>query len=448
MKAHRSSVPAESSRPVQHTGLLGFRLAFVLALALPEGCKVASDGVQDAGSPNSGSGGAGSACDQCTVAKDCGPGMRCIGFEFPAAGSFTEYWSLLCAYVDSSTNCCRQTYTAEGRESQCVMLTKYSTGDPRTVGGAGGAGGSGGVGSGGGAGSGGSGGSIGTGGFSSGGRGGSDGGADSGGGGTVGSGGKGGVGGSAGGSTSTGGTTAAGGSTSTGGTTAAGGTTSAGGITSTGGTTAAGGSKSTGGTTTQTIPANGLDVYVTQKPAGSSNGQISLSFRIDNQTSQSVDLSTVTLRYWYQDEGWNPTALTLEIDYKSISGDNVTSCKAFAASSPVPGADHYLELSFSGTLAAQGALSHSDQFTVNVRLHNTSWQGTVDVTNDYSYNGGATGYDDKITLHDKSGNVIWGVLPEASPTGPADAGVDASVSEDDSGAAVDGRGEEGSVGEP
>jgi len=43
------------------------------------------------------------------------------------------------------------------------------------------------------------------------------------------------------------------------------------------------------------------------------------------------------------------------------------------------------------------------------------------------------GTDDKITLHDQSGNVIWGVLPGASPAGPADAGVDASVSEDDSG---------------
>ena len=173
-------------------------------------------------------------------------------------------------------------------------------------------------------------------------------------------------------------------------------------------------------------------MYVTRKPAGTT-GQISLFLRIDNQTSQSVDLSTVTLRYWYQDEGWNTTSLMPAIDYESISGDNVTNCKAFAASSPVPGADHYLELSFSGTLAAKGAPSGNDQFTVNVRPHNTSWQGTVDVTNDYSYNGGATEYDDKITLHDGSGNVIWGVLPGVSPAGSADAGVDASVSEDDSG---------------
>jgi hypothetical protein len=151
-------------------------------------------------------------------------------------------------------------------------------------------------------------------------------------------------------------------------------------------------------------------VYVTNKIAGSTNGQISLDFRIDNQGSATADISTVTLRYWYQDEGWNPTALTLEIDYKSLSGDNVTSGKAVAASPSKAGADHYLELSFSGTVAAKGAVSGADQFAANIRPHNSNWQGTVDVTNDYSYNAGATGLNDKMTLY-ANGKLIWGTEP-------------------------------------
>ena len=157
-------------------------------------------------------------------------------------------------------------------------------------------------------------------------------------------------------------------------------------------------------------PVNGLEVYVTQKAAGSS-GQISLYFRIDNQTDASVDLSTATLRYWYQDEGLG-SALVLERDFVSIgvSDEGTVAGKAVAASPAVAGADHYLELSFTGTLAAKGDPAMNDQFTANVRLHNASFTGAVDVTNDYSYNAGATGYDDKITLYG-SGNLIWGVEP-------------------------------------
>jgi hypothetical protein len=55
-------------------------------------------------------------------------------------------------------------------------------------------------------------------------------------------------------------------------------------------------------------------------------------------------------------------------------------------------------------------------------MHTANYQGAVDVTNDYSYNGGATGYDDKITLY-QNGKLISGTEPggKGSP-GPADGG--------------------------
>jgi Cellulose binding domain. len=159
-------------------------------------------------------------------------------------------------------------------------------------------------------------------------------------------------------------------------------------------------------------PTDSLGVYVTDKISGSI-GQIALNLRIDNGTSERVDMSTVTLRYWYQDEGLG-TNLVLAPNYVSIGMSNqgkVTSGTAVANPSPVAGADHYLELAFTGTLAAQGDKSSNDQFNIQVTLHTANYRGAVNVTNDYSYNGGAIGYNDKITLHDKNGKVIWGTPP-------------------------------------
>jgi len=184
----------------------------------------------------------------------------------------------------------------------------------------------------------------------------------------------------------------------------AGGGNDGGGVT-TGGSSGEGGASGGAGGTTSTVATGALQVWVLGI-AGSTNGQISLNLRIDNMTSAGVDLSTVTLRYWYQDEAsaLSTTTLKLEVDYISLSGDNVTGGKSVAASPSTAGADHYLELSYSGTVAAKG------QLAANVRLHNLTWQGAVDVTNDYSYNGTAAGYDDKITLY-QSGKLIWGKEP-------------------------------------
>jgi formylglycine-generating enzyme required for sulfatase activity/photosystem II stability/assembly factor-like uncharacterized protein len=200
----------------------------------------------------------------------------------------------------------------------------------------------------------------------------------------------------------------------------------AGGAVSSGGTGASGGA---GGSAGSTSAPPSLAVWVADKTIGGT-GQITLNLRIDNKTAQSVDMSTVTLRYWYQDEGLG-TALLLAADYVSIglSNQGTVTGKAVAASPAVPGADHYLELSFTGTLAAQGDKATNDQFNVRVTAHTLGYTGVVNVTNDYSYDGGAVAvYEQKITLHDRSGKVIWGVVPGTS--GPADAAVDTSVSGD------------------
>ena len=102
--------------------------------------------------------------------------------------------------------------------------------------------------------------------------------------------------------------------------------------------------------------------------------------------------------------------------YVSIgySNQGTMTGRAVSATPATTGADHHLELSFTGTLAAKGDPSSDDQFSANVTVHTASFTGTVDVTNDYSYDGGATGlYEKKITLYG-GGKLIWGTEPEST----------------------------------
>jgi Cellulose binding domain len=190
--------------------------------------------------------------------------------------------------------------------------------------------------------------------------------------------------------------------------------------TSAGGTGAVGGAGGTIDTTPVTpLPTDALAAYVVQTISGKT-GEIDLNLRIDNKTANTVDMSTVTLRYWYQDEGLGASLQLasnyVSIGYSNTGGGKVTAAKAVAASASSPGADHYLEFSFSGTLAVQGdktangQVTTNDQFTMQVAVHTGNYQGAVDVTNDYSYNGGKTGYDTKITLY-QNGKLIAGVEP-------------------------------------
>jgi hypothetical protein len=169
-----------------------------------------------------------------------------------------------------------------------------------------------------------------------------------------------------------------------------------------------GGSSGSGGATSTAPPPTGLEVWVVG--ISGSTSQITFNIRIDNMASQSTDLSTVTLRYWYKDEGLG-TALKVSNYYVSIGHSNTGSVvfdKIVAVSPAATGADHYFQLSFVGMLTAKNDSSGNDKFNIDVGLLNG---GAFDVTNDYSYDGGATGaYENKITLY-ANGKLIWGVAP-------------------------------------
>jgi hypothetical protein len=184
---------------------------------------------------------------------------------------------------------------------------------------------------------------------------------------------------------------------------------------------ATGGIAATGGEpSTAPAPSGSLGVYIdTQQGDGFTGDQaLHLHVQIVNTASASQDLSNVTMRYWYVDDGWGSTQLVMENDYVSIGYSNqgtVTYGGSVAVTPAQSGADHYFEFSFTGTLAAVNDKVTNDKFHVGVRIHASNNSGTANVANDYSVLT-TTGYNDRITLY-SAGSLIWGTEPGSSISG-------------------------------
>ena len=289
------------------------------------------------------------------------------------------------------------------------------------TGGSGGAGGSGGSGGSGGAGgSGGSGGSGGAGG--SGGSGGSGSGSGSGSG--TGTGGTGAGGSAAGDSEGVGGTEASGGADATGGVAGSGnqgGTLAGGGATGlvggAGGVAggAAGSGASSGGAG---VPGTGgapsvLRVQYYATNVDPADPVIQFNLQIGNASAEDVPYSELAVRYYYSMEHDGPEAYW---NYYSVVGSDYVIGTYYDNPAPVPGAERYLEITF--TEAAGSLAAHSPSGEMQNRISHSSQQSTYvyDETDDYSYNPeltqSTTGFVDwdHITMY-RNGVLVWGIEP-------------------------------------
>lgn len=127
-------------------------------------------------------------------------------------------------------------------------------------------------------------------------------------------------------------------------------------------------------------------------------------FRILNDGDEAVDLSNVTMRYWYTKEG--TAAETLHCDWAEISCSNVHG-HFQALNPPVNGADHYLEIGFDSIVLEAG--KHTGN--IQLRFNKHDWSN-YDETDDYSYIGEQNMYapSAKVTLY-FNGELIWGEEP-------------------------------------
>jgi hypothetical protein len=148
-----------------------------------------------------------------------------------------------------------------------------------------------------------------------------------------------------------------------------------------------------------------------------SGSSIQLHFDVVNFTAYSSRLQQVTVRYWFTDEDPS-SANVMEQYYVPIP----TTMKFTTLNPPRTGANTVLEMSFRD--APDAGVSWVETRGFNFAFHKTSYAGTYDQSNDYSYDPKLTkslGQNPKITAY-VNGVLSWGCEPPVQEV-VVDAGV-------------------------
>jgi len=152
---------------------------------------------------------------------------------------------------------------------------------------------------------------------------------------------------------------------------------------------------------------SGLKVRYRSNDIDPIDNQIYAQYIVVNDSTSTVPLSALTLRYWYTVDGARPQ--TFECDYALVKCQNITS-RLVALSSPVSTADSYVEVGFS---PGAGSLQPGQQSgEIQTRIHKNDWSNYLQ-TNDYSFDPAQKFvYEDwpRVTLY-LNGVLVWGVEP-------------------------------------
>uniref|UniRef100_A0AAU3HTS0 Glucanase n=1 Tax=Streptomyces sp. NBC_01393 TaxID=2903851 RepID=A0AAU3HTS0_9ACTN len=149
---------------------------------------------------------------------------------------------------------------------------------------------------------------------------------------------------------------------------------------------------------------SGLKAQYKNNDSSTGDNGIRPGLKLVNAGSGAVDLSKVTIRYWFTGESSSAGYQTF-CDWAQL-GCSTVKTSVSAVSPSRTGADHYLEVGFtSGSLAA-GA----DSGDLQLRMAKSDWSN-FDESNDYS-RGAGTSYADaaKVTVY-VSGTLVWGTEP-------------------------------------
>lgn len=128
-------------------------------------------------------------------------------------------------------------------------------------------------------------------------------------------------------------------------------------------------------------------------------------FKLFNTGSESINLSDVTIRYYFTIDGEKEQ--NFWCDWSSVGSQNVTGTFV-KLSTPVTDADYYLEIGF---MAGAGQLAPGASIEVQGRFSKFDWTN-YSQSNDYSYNDTQNSYADwsKVTGY-ISGALKWGIEP-------------------------------------
>ena len=154
------------------------------------------------------------------------------------------------------------------------------------------------------------------------------------------------------------------------------------------------------------VPPVTLTVQLAERDTFTGDAAVAPHFSIKNSGTNPVALSSITVRYWYTEEG--TVAQTASCDYAMISCSNIT-LSLVPVSPAVTGANYYFQFGFTtaaGTLAAGAS-------TTDIQLRFSKNDFTnYNETDDYSYLS-TTAYTTtaKVTAY-LNGTLIYGTEPK------------------------------------
>ncbi|MES5824553.1 glycoside hydrolase family 6 protein [Streptomyces sp. RG80] len=151
-------------------------------------------------------------------------------------------------------------------------------------------------------------------------------------------------------------------------------------------------------------PAGGLKVAYKNNDSSATDNAIRPGLRIINTGSAALDLTGVTARYYFTRDDGSPT-VNAYCDYAAVGCSNVK-LRVVPLSTPVAGADAYLEVGFSAGSLAAGR----DTGDVQLRMAKSDWSAFNEV-GDYSRTT-ATSYTDAPEIPGYLGTTLaWGAPP-------------------------------------
>lgn len=156
--------------------------------------------------------------------------------------------------------------------------------------------------------------------------------------------------------------------------------------------------------TAVTIPQGNVILQYRTGDTNSTDNQLKPHFNLVNQGSAPVELSDLTIRYYFTKDG--SQALSAWVDWAQLGSSNVQT--SFGTSSG-ESSDTYLEVRFTegaGSLPAGGQTGD-----IQLRIAKSDWSN-FNEANDYSYDATKTAYTawDKVTVY-QNGTLIYGIEP-------------------------------------
>ncbi|MGI5498590.1 glycoside hydrolase family 9 protein [Lentzea sp. CA-135723] len=163
-------------------------------------------------------------------------------------------------------------------------------------------------------------------------------------------------------------------------------------------------SASSASVTVRTLPGATSALSVQHKGSGAAtSSQIGATLQLTNRGTTPLNLTTTSLRYWFT--GDNAPGYQAWCDWAQPGCANVRT-RVVAVSPARPGADAYLEVTFTSGALAAGASTGE----IQLRVAKSDWS-TFDQSNDHSYRTSNSLNDfDRVTAH-TAGTLAWGVEP-------------------------------------